>query len=226
VQDNADIKVFISSRESRCDECKEDLGRSAWITLKEQKGALCLSCADIDHLVFLPTGDACVSRRAKKHSVLWAVVLKWSHSRKRYERQGLLVTEEGLRLAEEACLADTDVRERRRLRQQEQAAEHDQGYAQRFAREVNRLFPRCPDLRAAEIAKYACLKYSDRVGRSVKAKALDPEAIRRAVIAHVRHNATRYDELLMRGYDRQAARMEVPDRVPDILDHWGHPAGL
>ena len=51
--DKTDIKVFISSRDSRCDECKEDLGRGAWITLREGKGALCLSCADLDHLVFL-----------------------------------------------------------------------------------------------------------------------------------------------------------------------------
>ena len=220
MQDKADIKVFISSRESRCDERKEDLGRSAWITLKEQKGVLCLSCADIHHLVFLPTGDACVSHRAKKHSVLWAVVLKWSRARKRYERQGLLVTEEGLRLAEEACLADADVRERRRLRQQEQAAEHDQEYVRRIAKEVLRLFPRCPNLRAAAIAEHACLKYSGRVGRSAEAKALDPEAIRLAVTAHVRHTETRYDELLGRGYDRHEARLEVQDRVQDILDRW------
>lgn len=111
----AGIKVFISSRESKCEECGEDLGRGAYITLKEEKGALCLSCGDLDHLVFLPTGDACVSRRAKKNSSLWAVILKWSRARKRYERQGLLVTEEGLRQAEEACLADADARERRRL---------------------------------------------------------------------------------------------------------------
>ena len=51
-----DLKVFITSRESKCDECKEDLGSKAWIMLAEQKGALCLSCADLDHLVFLPSG--------------------------------------------------------------------------------------------------------------------------------------------------------------------------
>jgi hypothetical protein len=220
VQDKADIKVFISSRESTCDECGEDLGRGAWITLREAKGALCLSCADLDHLVFLPAGDACVSRRAKKHSVLWAVVLKWSRARKRYERQGLLVTEEGLRQAEEACFADAEVRERRRLRQQEQAAEHDQEYVRRFAQEVTRLFPRCPDLRALAIAKHACQKYSGRVGRSAMAKALNPEATRLAVTAHVRHTETRYDELLMRGHDRHEARMEVQDRVQGVLDRW------
>jgi hypothetical protein len=36
-----DIKVFISHRDSKCDECGEELGRKAWITLEEGKGALC-----------------------------------------------------------------------------------------------------------------------------------------------------------------------------------------
>jgi hypothetical protein len=81
------IKVFISHRESKCDECGDELGRQAWITLEENKGALCLSCSDLDELVFLPTGDAALTRRAKKHSTLSAVVLKFSRARGRYERQ-------------------------------------------------------------------------------------------------------------------------------------------
>ena len=86
-----DIKVFITTTEASCGECGEDLGRRAWITLVEDTGALCLSCADLDHLVFLPSGDAALTRRSRKHSTLAAVVLKWSRARKRYERQGLLV---------------------------------------------------------------------------------------------------------------------------------------
>ena len=57
-----DLKVFISSRDSSCDECGESLGRGAWITLVEGKGALCLSCADLDHLIFLPSGNATLTR--------------------------------------------------------------------------------------------------------------------------------------------------------------------
>lgn len=86
-----DLKVFITIRESSCDECGSELGRKAWITLAGEKGCLCLSCADLDHLVFLPAGDAALTRRARKHSTLSAVVLRWSRARKRYERQGLLV---------------------------------------------------------------------------------------------------------------------------------------
>lgn len=60
-----DLKVFISGRESTCDECGEMLGRSAWICLLGERGALCLSCADRDHLVFLPAEDTALTRRAK-----------------------------------------------------------------------------------------------------------------------------------------------------------------
>ncbi len=53
-----DLKVFISHQDSICAECGKQLGHHAWITLAEGKGALCLSCADLDHLIFLPTGDS------------------------------------------------------------------------------------------------------------------------------------------------------------------------
>src|SRR5213075_1550439 len=96
-----DFKVFISTRESTCGECGENLGSKAWITLAGEKGALCLACADLDHLVFLPPGNAALTRRARKHSILVAVVLKWSRARKRYERQGLLVETQGLEKAEQ-----------------------------------------------------------------------------------------------------------------------------
>ena len=47
-----DLRVFISTRDSHCDECGDDLGRRAWIFLAGDRGALCLTCADLDHLVF------------------------------------------------------------------------------------------------------------------------------------------------------------------------------
>jgi hypothetical protein len=101
-----DCKVFITTTEATCGECGENLGRGAWILLAEEKGALCLACADLDHLLFLPPGDAALTRRAHKHSTLSAVVLKWSRARKRYERQGILVEAQALEQAEQECLAD------------------------------------------------------------------------------------------------------------------------
>jgi len=215
--------VFISNRESTCGECGEDLGRRAWITLVEDKGALCLSCADLDHLVFLPSGDAALTRRARKHSALRAVVLKWSRARKRYERQGLLVESEALDRAESECLEDSEIRARRRERAAARRAELDGQYVHSFAELVRELFPRCPAQREVAIAEYACLKYSGRVGRSAAAKNLDEEVVRMAVVAHIRHAETQYDQLLARGYDRWDARAEVEGAVRDILNHWQSP---
>ena len=110
------LEVFISHRASVCGECHEELGRQAWVFLAGDRGALCLSCADLDHLVFLPSGDTAVTRRARKLSTLSAVVLRWSRARQRYERQGLLVEEDALHEAEAACLADEEARARRRER--------------------------------------------------------------------------------------------------------------
>src|SRR5262247_1458368 len=157
-----ELKIFISTRESTCGECGENLGSKAWITLVEEKGALCLACADLDHLVFLPSGDAALTRRAKKHSTLSAVVLKWSRARNRYEGQGLLVEEQALEKAEEECLADGEVRERRREREAIRREESDRQYVWEFAVRVRELFPACPEGRETTIAEHACLKYSGR----------------------------------------------------------------
>ncbi|MFN8457420.1 MAG: hypothetical protein U0401_22635 [Anaerolineae bacterium] len=68
MEQNTELKVFITSSDATCGECGEKLGRHAWITLTESKGALCLACADLDHLIYLPAGDAALTRRARKHS--------------------------------------------------------------------------------------------------------------------------------------------------------------
>lgn len=218
----SDFKVFITNRESICDECGENLGRQAWITLSQAKGALCLSCADLDHLVFLPPGDAALTRRARKHSTLSAVVLKWSRSRHRYERQGLLVEEAALEQAEKECLSDREVRERRREREAKRRKEIDIQYIKKFAQNVRQLFPSCPPGREVAIAEHACKKYSDRVGRSAAGKNLEENAIRLAVIAHIRHVETPYDRLMAEGQDRRAARVRVEEKVDKTLNEWEH----
>jgi hypothetical protein len=215
------LKVFISSRDSVCGECGEDLGPHAWITLAGEKGALCLSCADLDHLLFLPSGDAALTRRAWKHSVLSAVVLKWSRARKQYERQGLLVESQALDKAEGECLADGEARQLRQEREAERRQELDQQYVGQFAARVRELFPGCPREREREIAEHACLKYSGRVGRSAAAKAFDENAVRLAVAAHIRHRETKYDELLGSGHDRGEAREMVQAALELTLAKWG-----
>jgi hypothetical protein len=217
---SGDLRVFISNRESRCDDCGEDLGRRAMIFLAGNRGALCLTCADLDHLTFLAAGDAALTRRARRHSTLAAVVLKWSRARKRYERQGLLIEEEALQRAEAECLNDAEARARRRDREAERRAELDVQFVAGFAARIRQLHPGCPPDRAERIAAHACQKYSGRVGRSAAAKRLDEEAVRLAVVAHVRHTETRYDELLARGVERGDARDRVREDVNRVLSRW------
>lgn len=218
---STDIKVLISTRESKCDECGEELGRKAWITLAGEKRVLCLSCGDLDHLEFLLAGNTALTRRAKKHSKLSAMVLRWSRNRKRYERQGLLVEKEALEKAEAECLDDAEVRARKRVRAEERRQETDLAFVAEFAEAVRALYPRCPKGRKRTIAEHACLKYSGRVGRSAAAKALDEEAARLAVTAHVRHCETSYDALLAKGKSRAACRDEVAGDVGRVLRSWG-----
>jgi hypothetical protein len=215
-----DLTVFITTGESSCAECGEDLDRHAWITLTRDKGARCLACADLDHLIFLPAGDAALTRRARKYSTLAAVVLRWSRARKRYERQGLLVESEALEKAEQECLADSEARTRRREREAERRAELDRHYVERFAERVRQLFPNCPAGRELVIAEHTCQKYSGRVGRSAAAKGLDESAVRLAVIAHIRHAETDYDELLAQGFDRRDARAQVEGDVARVIAEW------
>jgi hypothetical protein len=215
-----DIVVFIASRESTCAECKQELGRRAWITLDRKKNAFCLNCADLDHLVFLPSGDTALTRRSRKYSGLSAVVLKWAHARKRYERQGLLVENEALERAEKECAADEDARKLARARAAARRAELDQEYIRSFTDRVREIYPFCPTGRESLIAEHACRKYSGRVGRSAAAKALDEAAVRLAVTAHIRHAETNYDELLLRGIERWDARDKVYPKVSRVLDLW------
>ncbi len=214
------LKVFISNRESKCDECGEELGKHAWIILRGEKGAACLTCADLDHLVFLPSGDTALTRRSRKNSGLSAVVLKWSRARRRNERQGLLVESDALERAERECEGDETQREIRRAHAAIRRAELDQEYITRFAARVREFFPHCPSGREIVIAEHACRKFSGRVGRSAAAKELDEEAVRLAVAAHVRHRETNYDELLSRMFDRGKARAMVHNAVAETLALW------
>lgn len=70
--------------------------------LMEDLGPLCLACVGLGDLEFLPAGDALLTRRAKAKSARHAVVVRIDRSRKRYERQGLLVEAELLRQAKES----------------------------------------------------------------------------------------------------------------------------
>ncbi len=214
-----EIVVFISRRDGNCAECGDELGRGRWIKLEQEK-PLCLACADLAHLEVLPRGDAALTRRATKHSPLRAVVVEWSRSRQRYERQGILVAAAAVRQAEAECLADAEVRARQRARDAERRAVAEPVFVATVAAAIRAQFPGCPADEAARIAAWTCAKHSGRVGRSAAAKDLDPAALRLAVIAHIRHEHTRYDALLMRHGDRRLARAEVTADIERVLVRW------
>ncbi|MFV9634401.1 DUF2293 domain-containing protein [Mycobacterium neumannii] len=183
-------------------------------------GTLCLDCADLGHLEFLPSGDAALTRRAKKASRLSAVVVRWARRRHRYERQGVLVESAAIEQAARECLSDADLRARRRDRDRIRRADEDVRFQGEFAAAIREQFPGCPPDRAEAIAMHTAARGSGRVGRSAAARSLAPEAVRLAVAASIRHIDTEYDDLLMSGVDRDSARARVYDRVEDVLTAW------
>jgi hypothetical protein len=216
-----DIVVFWIVRDSACAECGEELGKGRFLRMEQQR-PLCLSCADLAHLVFLERGDAALTRRATRYSTLHAVVVRFSRTRNHYERQGVLVEEAALAKAEAECLSDAEAREARRAREADRRMELDAAYVEAFAQRVGELFPGCPGETQRTIAEHACEKYSRRVGRSAAAKELEAEAVELAVRAHIRHAHTPYDQLLADGADRSDARRDVASQVEAVLEQWSN----
>jgi hypothetical protein len=218
-----EIVVFILRTETECSECRRPLLKGNFLRL-EKKRPLCLDCADLGRLEYLPRGDTAVTRRTTKYSALRAVVVQWSRTRKRYERQGILAPPEAIRRAEEESLADAPLRERRRVQEALRREVEDRDYIAAVTLKLKELFPGCPLDEARAIAEHACQKHSGRVGRSAAAKEFDPKALRLAVIAHIRHQHTPYDHLLGRLGDRQLARAEVRRDMERLLAQWEGPA--
>src|SRR5438132_9717769 len=135
-----DIVVFSITGHAVCRECGTTLPKGSYLR-SENKQPFCLACADLDHLVFLPRGDTALTRRARKHSALSAVVVRFSRARKRYERQGVLVEESALEQAGAECSADAEQRNVRRERAEIYRDKQDQGLAMRMAESIRQMFP-------------------------------------------------------------------------------------
>jgi len=216
-----DIVVLIERKDSEtCAECARELSRGEFIRFRRERGALCLECEDLDHLEFLPRGDAAITRRATKYSTLWAVVVKWSRSRHRNERQGILAEPDAIERAVAESDADSEERARRREREAVRREGLDRKYVDQFSKAIRDEFPGIPSGSDIAIAEHACLKYSGRVGRSAAAKSFDSDAVFLAVQAHVRHRYTDYDELLFKYDDRNLARQRVRERIETVLEEW------
>jgi hypothetical protein len=181
---------------------------------------LCLPCARLDDLEYLPSGDAALTRRAAKYSERTAVVVRFSRSRGRYERQGILVENSALEKAEQECSLDADERARARAIGAARREQQDRALIAQMTARIGSLFPRCPPPEAAAIAAHTAARGSGRVGRTAAGQKLEEQALAAAVIAAVRHKHTEYDALLAAGVDRALARQQVADRVQAILLGW------
>jgi hypothetical protein len=207
------------SDDGNCSECGTDLGKGS-LLIMEKGEPLCLTCADLDQLMFLPAGDAALSRRARKYSSLSAVVVRFSRARNRYERQGLLVKEEALTRAEAECASDALARAAARASAAIVRAEEDREFVSTLTQAVLQRYPFCPPAEARRIAEHTGRRSSGRVGRSAAGRALDPQALDLAVIAHIRHEHTNYDELLLGGTERMVARGVVRERIEAVIEKW------
>jgi hypothetical protein len=75
--------------------CHRCGGMSVFL-MTENAGPACLRCVGLDDLDFLPAGDTSLTRRAKAKSARYAVLVRFGRTRRRYERQGLLVESQAL----------------------------------------------------------------------------------------------------------------------------------
>ena len=214
----SELQVFVPLRDGNCSECDEST-QGDYVFL-ENDNALCLDCADMGHLVFLPSGNATLTRRAKKFSKLSAIVLRFNRRRKRYERLGLLVTDSAMAEAEASLEKDADKREAQRARAAVQRDKSDEELIAKMADLILEAYPNCPPQEANEIASHTAQRGSGRVGRSADGRSLGQNAIRLAVVAWVRHQHTNYDELLMKGIDRQSAREQIRGSAEEKLQNW------
>lgn len=71
-------------------------GGTGDLLMMEAPGPACLRCVGLDDLEYLPAGDAMLTRRTKAKCTGYAVVVRFSRTRRRYERQGLLVEPQAL----------------------------------------------------------------------------------------------------------------------------------
>ncbi len=215
-----ELCVFIqTSDETICQECGTHLERGQIFCLERQE-PLCLDCADLSHLEFLPSGDATLTRRAKKASPLHAVVLQFNRSRKRYERRGLLVSQQSIAEAEESMLQDADKRQSQRQVAAVRRNQADVALVAKMTEVIACLFPSCPAASAKVIAQHTAQRGSGRVGRSAAGREADERAVRLAVIAHIRHEHTNYDDLLMKGVARDEARQMIRMTVDKVASQW------
>jgi hypothetical protein len=94
-----ELVVFQIVQDSKCSACGGEIFAGNLLFM-ESGNPLCLKCAELDGLIYLFRGNAKLSRLAHHFSGLSAIVLRFSHTRRRYERHGLLLDAKAVERAE------------------------------------------------------------------------------------------------------------------------------
>lgn len=215
-----DLLVFqLVGEPCDCRECGVGVDKGEMFYLEQQQ-PICLDCADLAHLEFLPSGDATLTRRSRKHSPLTVVVKRFNQRRKKYDRRGILVTAQAIEAAR--AQNESDAEQRARIR--EQAELRRQKLDTKLVNQMQTMiladFPNCPPDEAAEIAMHTAERGSGRVGRSAAGRRLEAKPIELAVFAWIRHQHTEYDSLLMDGVERQMARDLIRHKQQEVIREW------
>lgn len=91
--------VFQIVQNLLCSKCRRRLPQDTFV-LQEAGEPVCLPCAHLDDLAFLPTGNPSLTKRSAKHSKRTAQVMRFSATRGQFERVGILVEKAALEKAE------------------------------------------------------------------------------------------------------------------------------
>jgi hypothetical protein len=86
------VAILPRNRDWKCHRC----GHTGDILMMEKEGPACMTCVGLGDLEFLSAGNAKLTRLAKAKSKRHAVVVRFSKTRSRHERQGLLVETQAL----------------------------------------------------------------------------------------------------------------------------------
>lgn len=196
--------VLSAGYAGQCATCRD----SSDLLVRNRAGGICPDCAGLGHLVYLPCGDAALTRHTNKAARASVAVMRVNVKRMAHERQGILTEQCAIELAAGQCLADPH-----RLRRK---ATVDERLRRKITDAIRAQFPGCPPARAAAIGYYAAV----RGGRRAHPAIDGPDAVRLAVAESVRRIDTDHDDLYLSGVDHTECRRRVQGRLDGILDAW------
>lgn len=214
--------IFLSRKEKQiCSRCYNPISKGhKFVAETEKSRGTCFKCSVFRHYSLLPSGNAAMTRRSKKHSARCGVIQEWNQRRKRYERKGQYVEPNAIVLAKEECEADQSKRDAKNIKAAVVREVKDKEYIIAFSEAIRLRYPNCPINREVKIAEHACAKHSGRVGRTASAKEFDAKMIDLAVEAHIRHTETNYDNEFGKGKRKKEIRSDLKFEIKARMSQW------